>query len=366
MTLRARCLRGRYRESTALSRTRASAWSRRTLATIKWGQVGNVSWRKATVRASLASHSCSDRRGAPGSSSRSPYRTRAWPSSSWAMAVAATPASSVGPLLHHSPYRNPKRCLLSARATTRSTRGCTHSWGAPRADPGGACSPPRLRGGAGRLDGDEGGARDDVHLDPGFLVVDAARVDPRQGVRRGRDPPHVPERLALAPAGEDFVDGFLADPPHGRPRQTTTPQRRNWIRAASARRSLVQGGSQETTVRTSRTPGRRERRSRTSSWIISIHGHAVEVNVKVTVTTPSSTATPWTRPMSTTLTGHSGSATSRRAARTWSAVTAPGPRGSISARPPGGASGGAPAAASPRTSRCPARGASTGPEPGPR
>src|SRR5579883_3114129 len=200
MTLRARCLRGRYRESTALSRTRASAWSRRTLATIKWGQVGNVSWRKATVRASLATiraRTAGEPPAAPPGARTGPGRGPARPGP-WRWRRPPLPASG--------------RCCTTPRTATprgaccppgppRGPRGAARTpGGAPRADPGGACSPPRLRGGAGRLDGDEGGARDDVHLDPGFLVVDAARVDPRQGVRRGRDPPHVPERLALAPA----------------------------------------------------------------------------------------------------------------------------------------------------------------------
>src|SRR5205807_9819623 len=139
------------------------------------------------------------------------------------MAVAATPASIVGPLLHHSPYRSPSACLLSARATTKSTSGGRASGGSAegRSSSGVLTDPSSRVGvdgfGADGFDRDDRAPRHHEHLDPRLLVVDAARVDARQGVVGRGHAADVPERLAVHPAREDFVDRLAADGLHAAP-----------------------------------------------------------------------------------------------------------------------------------------------------
>src|ERR1700760_2892060 len=59
----------------------------------------------------------SSSRGTPSLASTG-YVARAWPSSSWAIAAAATADSIVGALTAHSPYRRPSALLLSASEPT--------------------------------------------------------------------------------------------------------------------------------------------------------------------------------------------------------------------------------------------------------
>src|SRR5215203_1733171 len=156
-------------------------------------------------------------------------------------------------------------------------------------------------------DSDEGLARHDEHLAPAPLVVHEVRVD--GGVPRLRGP-HVavvPERVLLPHAGrEDLV---VVDRPH---QTTPTPLSCFFPRGVMSLRDQV---GQTTSMSTSSMPSISSSLSRTSSWIMSIAGHPMQVYVSFILAFDPSTSMPRMRPRSTRLIGYSGSSTSRSASR---------------------------------------------------
>src|SRR5438034_3851421 len=168
----------------------------------------------------------------------------------------------------------------------------------------------------------DGLARYYHHLNPGELIVNAARVDLCQLHIVGHHIADLMQRLLIFAACVDLPHVALVE--RVAPRgcfmlcgrcitHAEIPQVRIISIPSSLKRAFVQTGSQTISMLTCRIPGSCSRRARMSSIMKSMAGQPIAVKVSLRSTMPSCSASSTISPISTTLIGISGSITSRKA-----------------------------------------------------